>query len=258
MILLPMAYIKDAARAVKRICRQEFTECTDTVLTTLLGIPGLVVRMYGLRREGDEEVLHLMCAHRSDVAMCPKCRAICEEIHDEEERCIRHLDIWGKKTFLHFLSRRFVCDCGNEFTEELQFVDQWRRQSKNFEFHIYESCLKCSRKQVALREGLSQSTVREIFNRWTQFSMVKSGRALTTVLGIDEISLKKRHKQFALVISDIERRCILQILPVRDKEALEQWIDSLSEAQRRAIRCALTATQTSPLVATSKSPTNRA
>jgi len=107
---------------VKRICGQEFTECKDSLLATLLGISALVVTMYVLRREGDEEVLHLMCAHRRDVAMCRNCRAICEDIHEEEKRCIGRLDIRGKKTFLHFLSRLFLCECGNEFTEELQLA----------------------------------------------------------------------------------------------------------------------------------------
>jgi len=237
MILLPMACIKDAARAVKPICRQEFADCKDTILTTLLGISVLAVTMYSFRREGDQEVLHLLCAHRSEGAICPKCGAFCEHIHEEKKRCIRHTNIWGKKTFLHFLSRRFLCDCGNEFTEELRLVDQWRHQSRDFEFHIYESCLKGSRKQVAKRERLSQSTVREIFNRWAQFSAVKSGRVLTRVVGIDEISLKMRHKQFALVISDVERNCILEVLPVRKRKAFEEWIDNLSEAERRTIHC---------------------
>ena len=57
-------------------------------------------------------------------------------------------------------------------------------------------------------------------------------------MGFDEISLKKRHKQYALVISDIERKCILAVLPARDKELLEKWIDDLTEQQRKAIRVA--------------------
>lgn len=239
MILLPMRYIKDAARAVKRICKEEFTEAKDTALTTLLGIPSLIVKMYALRREGDYDVLHLRCAHRNEIAICPKCGAMSDDIHEENERCVRHLDIWGKRTFLHFLSRRFICGhCGKEFTEELPFVDSSRRQSNGFELHIYKSCLGSNRKKVAQREGLSQSTVKEIFNRWVRPGVTKSGAVLTRVLGIDEISLKKRHRQFALVISDIDRRCILEILPIRDKAALEKWIDSLGDAQRKAIHYA--------------------
>jgi len=59
---------------------------------------------------------------------------------------------------------------------------------------------------------------------------------MTRVLGIDEISIKKRHKQFALVISDIDRKCILAVLADREKKTLEAWIDSLSPQERRSIR----------------------
>ncbi|WP_054699124.1 transposase [Desulfosarcina cetonica] len=56
------------------------------------------------------------------------------------------------------------------------------------------------------------------------------------MLGIDEISLKKRHKQFVLVISDISRKCILAVLPDGEKQTLENWIESLSDQQKKAIR----------------------
>jgi hypothetical protein len=83
-------------------------------------------------------------------------------------------------------------------------VDSHRRQSTAFEMHVYHACLAGTCKAVAVREGLSHSTVREIFNRFAAFK--KNGvvaLGTTRVLGIDEISLKKRHKQFVLVISDI-------------------------------------------------------
>jgi hypothetical protein len=61
MKLLPLfiPFVKDAAKSVKRICREEFKEVVDETLTELLGIATLVVRMYAIRREGDHEVLHL-------------------------------------------------------------------------------------------------------------------------------------------------------------------------------------------------------
>ena len=239
MLLLPIGFIKDAARAVKRICKEEFIQVKDSVLTELLGISMLTVTMYALRREGDHDVLHLWCVHRNEVGFCPKCGSVSDDIHEEKPRCIRHLDIWKKRSFLHFLARRFKChQCGKTFTEELAFVESQRRQSIDFEMHIYESCLSGNRKRVAQKEELSQSTVKDIFNRWAGTRVTKSGAMLTRVLGIDEISLKKRHKQFALIISDIDRRCILDVLPIRDKEALENWIDELSEQQRKAIRYA--------------------
>ena len=238
MLAIPIKFIKDAAKSVKRVCKQEFTKVTDSVLTELLGISCLVVTMFALRREDDQDVLHLICAHRNEIAICPKCGSFTSGVHEEKERCVRHLDIWGKKTFLHFLSRRFKCsDCGKIFTEELAFVDKLRRQSLDFETHIYRLCLSDNRKDVANREKLSQSTVKEIFFRFAKKQVARHGsRKCPRVLGIDEISLKKRHRQFALVLSDIERKCILEIFPERSKDVLEKWLDGFDEAQRKGVR----------------------
>jgi len=117
-------FVKDAAKAVKRISRDEFKEVLDETLTELLGIAALVVRMYAIRREGEHEVLHLWCAHREEIALCTHCGSVSSTVHQEEHRCIRHLDVWGKRTFLHFMARRFKCEhCGRTFTEELPFAD---------------------------------------------------------------------------------------------------------------------------------------
>jgi len=239
MKLLPyiIPFIKDAAKAVKRISREEFKEVLDETLTELLGIASLVVRMYAIRREGEDEVLHLWCAHGEEIALCTHCGSVSSTVHQEEHRCIRHLDVWGKRTFLHFMARRFKCEhCGRTFTEELPFADSHRRQSLALERQVYQSCLGSTCKVVAVREGLSHSTVKQIFNYWAALNQTCAVPWATRVLGIDEISLKKRHKQFVLVISDIARKCILAVLPDREKKTLEHWLDSLSPEDRKAIR----------------------
>jgi transposase len=238
MKLLPCitSFVKDAAKAVKRISQHEFKEVADEALTELLGLTTMVVKMYAIRREGENEVLHLWCAHREEIALCTHCGSLSTKVHQEEHRCIRHLDVWGKKTFLHFLSRRFKCeDCGHTFAEELPFVHSHRRQSTAFEMHVYQACLAGTCKATAIREGLSQSTVKEIFNRFAALKKSPTFVDDTRVLGIDEISLKKRHKQFVLVISDISRKCLLAVLPNREKKTLEDWIEALSPQKRKAI-----------------------
>ncbi|MDL1988681.1 MAG: ISL3 family transposase [Deltaproteobacteria bacterium] len=160
-----------------------------------------------------------------------------DSIHTEKHRCVRHLDIWGKKTFLHFLSRRFKCkNCGKIFKEQLPFVEEHRRQTKALELHVYKSCLSSNRKKVAKQIALSQSTVIDIFNCFAKTKVDHNRGLLTRVLGIDEISLKKRHKQFALVISDIDKKCILAVLPDRKKETLIEWLLGLTNQQRKAIK----------------------
>lgn len=233
----PVKVVRDAARAVKRTANLMIQRVTAETLNILLGIPGMEVIEYALERQGEQEVIHIFCRHVNDVAVCPQCGQVSETVHEQEERCIRHLDVWGKATYLHFPSRRFRCKhCKKPFTESLSWVESKRRESTAYELHVYEQCKHTDQAAVAEREGLHPETVKGIFVRWAK--RAEKCRQSTTVrcLGVDEISLRKGHQQFALVLSDLERHCILAVLPERSQKAFEAWLEGLSVVERQAIR----------------------
>jgi transposase len=212
---------------------------TAETFNILLGLPGLVVTEYALERQGEQEVLHLFCQHEHEVAICLRCGQVSDVLHEQEARAIRHLDIWGKATYVHFPSRRFDCKhCKKPFTESLSWVESKRRESTAYELHVYEQCKHTDQAAVAEREGLHPETVRGIFQRWARRAEKQRHAMRTGVrcLGVDEISLRKGHQQFALVLSDLERHCVLAVLPERSQKAFEAWLDGLSEAERQAIR----------------------
>ncbi|MBN1311322.1 MAG: transposase, partial [Anaerolineae bacterium] len=92
------------------------------------------------------------------------------------------------------------------------------------------------RKQVALEAGLHEATVLDIFKRQAKRAMRPVDNQKVRVLGVDEISLRKGHKQYALVLSDLVRRCVFAVLPNRLKETFETWLDGLTPEERQAIR----------------------
>lgn len=233
----PVKVVRDAARAVKRKASLMIQRVTVETLNILLGIPGLIVTEYALERQGDEEVLHIFCQHKHEVAICPRCGQMSDSVHSQEERSIRHLDLWGKATYLHFPSRRFGCKkCKKPFTESLSWVESKRRESTGYELHVYEQCKQTDQAAVAERERLHPETVKGIFQRWAKRAEKKRSHLQVHCLGVDEISLRKGHQQFALVLSDLERHCVLAILPERSQKAFEDWLMGLSEADRQAIR----------------------
>lgn len=233
----PTKYVvKDAARAVGRVGSEKREKVTAKTLSNLIGLPGLSVREYSIEREGEKEILHLFCEHEHEVGICSHCRKISSIIHDIEERCIRHMDVWGKVTFVHFFSRRFDCkECGKSFTEQLEWIEENRRQSRDFELYIYSRCKKSEQTTVGREEWLHPATVKEIFEKIGKTVVEGHKRPMVQVLGIDEISFKKRYQQFVLVLTDIERKCVITVLSDRSKESLEQWIDTLSSDERTAI-----------------------
>lgn len=241
MLLLPApseTVVKDAARAVKRVDSLDVQEVTAETLSELLSLPGMKVTRLAVEEQGEVKYLHLFCEHAHQVAICPRCLEIVAGGYDHKDRSVRHLDIWEMRTVVHFPQRRFDCPkCGQPFTESLEWIDPQRRQTKAFEAHIYQRVKnKTPRRQVALQEGLSESTVLEIFKKQAKQVVRRPDGGRVRKLGVDEISVRKGHKQYALVLSDLERRKVLAVLPNRRKETFEQWLDGLTEEERKAIR----------------------
>ncbi len=239
-ILLLPAFVeraKDAARSVKQGVFVLIRLVSDATLTHLLDLDQFEVTGYGIEREEKQDIVHLYGEIKTDVAICPCCHSLSTTIKEYKERCVRDCDIWSKRTFLHFQTRRFECaECGHRFTEELKDIAWRRRQTIRFERQVYEVCLGNSKKRTAEIFHLSYTTVNRIFKRWVQKQHKGKQFGLVKVLGIDEISLKKRHKQFAVVISDLERHCVLTVLPDRKHETLKKWLDTLSDEQRANIK----------------------
>ena len=234
---LPAHSVRDAARAVRRLVGDVMHKVTDAILSQFLDLSEFRVIGYAFEKQGDVSIVHLYCEHRHGVALCPRCSTPSGEGHQYDDRCVRDLDLLGRRTFLHFLSRRFKCsECGRPFTEELPSMTPGRRQTRRFEAHIYQRCLSSSRKEVADQEWLDPSTVTDILKHWAGKKVQACARPKVRVLGVDEIALKKHHKQFALVLSDLERHCVIAVLEDRRKETLEWWFDQLSPEERLAIR----------------------
>jgi transposase len=226
---------KDAAWAVREGLHIRIHQVTENTLTQLLDLPGFQVSGYGIERQAEKDIVHLKCELSEEVAVCLRCKAVSSTVKQYQSRCVRDLDLLGKRTFLHFELRRFECpECGHRFTERLQAVDWRRRQTGRLEQAIYQDCLQSSKKAVAEKWLLGYSTVTEIFKRQARRSL-KQQALQVRILGMDEIALKKRHKQYALVLSDLERRYVLAVLPSREQAEIEKWLKRLTDAQKQAI-----------------------
>lgn len=229
--------VNDASRATSRVADLDIKAVTPETLTDLLGLPGMRAVRSAVEDQDEQKYLHLFCEHCHEVAICPRCGQIMAGGYDSKDRSVRHLDIWRMRTIVHFPQRRFECTvCGKPFTELPVWIDPKRRQTHAFEQYIYE-CIhkrKMTRKQVALQEGLHEETVLGIFKKWAKRTVQQTEQRPVRVLGIDEIHLG--HKEYALVLSDIDRHRVIAVLPNRLKATLEQWLDELSEKERRAIK----------------------
>ena len=227
---------KDAAQSVKRSMGQVITYVQEKTLTHLRDLPHFAVDGYALEQDADQDIVHLYCRLTVAAAVCPCCQRIAVDIKDQQERCVRDLDWSNKRTFIHFAIRRFACSsCDHRFTEELCAAAWRRHQTIRFETAVYQRCLESSKSAVAQPCYLHYSTVDAIFKRYARGQERRNLRHTVRILGLDEIALKKHHQQYALVLSDLERRCVLAVLPSREQSELQKWFDTLTQTEQAAI-----------------------
>lgn len=209
-------------------------KCDRSTLTDLVGLPDFVVIGYEI--DPWEERLILFCEPTHPVAVCPDCLHVSQAVHQYHHRVVRDRSVFGMACYLEFEIRRFWCDhCATPFTERLEAVGFNSSYTRRYEAYIFQRVRASTIEQVRQEESLGYKAVADIFQREVERRMEGDARPPVRVLGIDEISLKKHHGQYVLILSDLERRCIIDVLPNRLKETLEAWLDSLPEEARKAI-----------------------
>ena len=203
-------------------------------LTELLGLSDFDVVGYEVHEP--EGSLILFCVVKHDTAICPDCHRVSQRVHEYKRVAKRDLSVWGLQCYLEYDHRRFKCDyCGKPFTEQLATVGFNSLYTRRYEHYVFNQYRHTAIQGIVNREGLGYKAAQGLFYRQVEERLTQTGRPLVRRLGIDEISLKKRHKQFILVLSDLDRGCVIAVLEDRLMERLESWFDSLSEEERQAI-----------------------
>jgi transposase len=166
----------------------------------------------------------LICVPRWAVAICPECDALSSKVHDyPNQRMVHDRPIGGSPVVLVYDSRRFECEeCGHKFIETISDVVG----SCSYTYGLMAELADARKKQAI-------ATLAETYHlgyKLVESIILKAGRAklekrkekpLPIVhLGIDEISLHKGQGNYVLVLTDLQRRIVLDILADRHKQSL--------------------------------------
>lgn len=181
--------------------------------------------------------IDLYCYSKLEEGICPSCLKKCNKVKSTVTRQIRDMALLGKEVYLHPESRQFVCtDCDRYFQETFSFVEANKNQTIRLEKYLY-MCLKDSSfKQVAVRENVLWDVLQDLFNRYSQQEIAAHLSYFPTRIGIDEFSYKKGKKEYAVVLVDLDRACVWEVLPGRSKEQLKSYFLSKGEAFCRDVQ----------------------
>lgn len=203
-------------------------------LTELLDIPELIVEDYEIQRG----IVFIHAYPKDDNQTCNKCGSKKVKIKETlPKRVIRDRDIFGKKCYIILHPRRFKClNCNNRFTEKFDFIDPKKSYTKRFAEWIHKIGRKTDLEFVSQLEDIGYKKVESIFYSISEKKIMSRSNLPFNKLGLDEIALKKGHKDFITIISDLTNGKPIAVLPDRSKETLDEFFDDMDEKTKKRIK----------------------
>jgi len=160
--------------------------------------------------------------------------------HDREIK-LRHLSILGMETYILIRPARYQCiHCKGKptTTQKLQWYNQRSPCTIAFEEHILLQLVHSTVEDVSIKENIGYDAVVGIIDRYIGKKVNWKEINSLYILGIDEISLKKGHKDFVTIVTarngDGKIR-ILAVISGRKKEDVKKFLSSIPKRLKKTI-----------------------
>src|SRR5712691_5085991 len=198
-----------------------------------------MIEKVGTDRHGDFVITVKSTIEGTHCHICGK--KITKVYGDDREITLRHLSILGRKTFIRLRPVRYQCsscDGNPTTTQELSWYTPRSAYTKSYEEHILLGVVNSTIHDVCMKEDIGYEAIMGIMDRhiqseveWDQFSRLD-------ILGFDEISLKKGHRNFVTIITgriDSET-VILGVLADRHKATVKVFLSRMPQKLRKTIK----------------------
>jgi len=204
----------------------------------LLNIPG--VRVVGA--EVNENEINLQVEHTQHFAICRKCGNRATEFHcDGEKLRLRHLPIFNRPVYLTIQTKRYRClgcDERPTTTQQGDWYDADAHCTKAFAEFLLLELINSTVSDVARKHKVSYDLLRGLLTRYISGEVDWSKFKHLRVLGLDEISLLKGHRDFVTIVSAQDQAghpVILAVLKGREKRTVEDFLRSIPKRLRATV-----------------------
>lgn len=177
---------------------------------------------------------------------CPRCKTV-EPARPEANlnvgkmRVVRDLDVFGEPAFFCYQATFHRCPkCHHRHDLLPPFKRKETSYTYRFEKRVLRLLIGSNETEVARRLGISAETVRFIVkNQLTDSqALTIDPKRVITDIGMDEISLKKRHKLYVTIMTDLsdpQNPRVLAVMPGRDEKAATACLALLTSEQRAKV-----------------------
>ncbi len=181
-----------------------------------LNLDSVKVKRTTIDSNGDYHI-YVSCTAKS--ALCHKCGQRITKSHGQcDESIIEHLPILDQRVFIHVRWPRFKCDkCDNNPTTSFKpkWINDTGDLTRKYENYCLKFLINSTIKDVSEKLNTTEEVVEGIINRniktninWTEVK--------PTIIGIDEIALRKGHSHYLTIVSDLSNDKKIKVLSVID------------------------------------------
>jgi transposase len=201
-------------------------------VSRLVGIEGLAVT--GVLEVGGRLEIEVELVARAGC--CRWCGRASVAVKDRPVVRVRDLPVVGRPTFLVWRKRRYRCQvCERTFTETHPQLPARQRVTARFRAHLFERCQGgAAHAEVAREERTTRYQVTRAFSEGGDQLLARREQRPPRRLSLDEAAHRSGH-ELATVISDLDRRRVIEVLDGRSRRTVQRWLQALSEADRRSI-----------------------
>lgn len=203
-----------------------------------LDIPDVTIENVTTNRIGDIEITVKSIVEGTP---CHQCGRMTTQFYGEDrEITLRHLPILGRQTSIRLRPKRYQClHCPSNptTTQQLSWYTPRSSFTKAYEKQILLSLVNSTVQDTSMKEDIGYEAIMGIIDRHIERAINWEDVTRLDVLGIDEISLKKGHRDFVAIITGrIETETIiLGVLPDRKKATVKTFLNGIPQRLRQTI-----------------------
>jgi len=200
-----------------------------------------------LKYEADRHQIVITVESTRQWAICHKCGQEIRDFHSYNRQLrLRHLPILGRPVIIEIRPKRFrcpACDGTPTTTQKLDWYDERSPNTKAYDQWLLLQTIGSTISDVARKEGATNDIVLGAIERLVQVCVNWSEIKNLGVLGIDEIALKKGHRDFVALVTSQQadgQLKLLGVLPDRKQETVETFLLSIPENLRATVQAVCT------------------
>jgi len=200
-------------------------------ITIPLDIPDVRVLQTSLNERGE---IVITIESIKTGTQCRKCGKWITKSHGRDEWVtIRHLPAFGRPSYLRYRPNRYQCqDCEGQptTTQRLEWHDANSPHSFSYDNHILLQLVNSTVEDVSIKEGLSYESMAGTMERRIEARVDWSGIVEIKTLGLDEIALKKGHRDYVTLVTgrlSDGKIIILGVLPGHEKAEVIDFLRSI-------------------------------